>query len=617
MVDCSSSSLNTIPSGLPEYTTTLILDGNPLSNVAANSFSDVPNLNRLSMKMCNIQEIEPGAFSSLTNLQTLEIQQNMITNFSNVLSSLTSLKVLKVSQNKLTTLDQSMFMNLRNLLVFEAHNNDISYISPQTFQESPRLTHLYLPNCKLDNLTQSTFKNLINLQYLDVSGNPNNNLGPNIFREMLQLQFLYLSNMAIETLHKDSFSQLTNLRVLSLKNNNLKTVTRETFEDLTNLDYLLLEDNQWNCACPLKDFLTWDRLNTISSDNPWRCYDPEFLRNSIALNVDDRQFGCEPWIYNLELENFGEGKVDIGKSVILTCEAVGDPQPHYEWSAPDGTTITTMNNDAHIYVITNRLIINSVVSKDEGNYMCTATNSKGSDSKDFSLHVTGTITEPPRQQCPLATLNVETVKVSDTAVTVSWTKSFGTDAIGYFVQSNVFGEMESVTTKSINEISTEEATVENLSPGTDYIICVSVQLSGGCPSITTNDQCKQVSTTGLDEYKANLESIENKHTNELIGAAIATFLGTLLILASVFVIIWRYKMPKEYTKYDFKITDETTQFANIGDMPETSSGFQDYRGIEPNVTLVASFNNMGYEGKVENEDQPPLHTKNNDVIQKN
>ena len=63
-------------------------------------------LRKLSMVDCNLEEIEPGAFSNMTQISCLNLSQNRLKFIEkNTFSNLNKLQIFDLSMNKLRDLD--------------------------------------------------------------------------------------------------------------------------------------------------------------------------------------------------------------------------------------------------------------------------------------------------------------------------------------------------------------------------------------------------------------------------------------------------------------------------------------------------------------------------------
>ena len=82
----------------------LDLHGNQLSSIESGAFSGLTNLTELYLDDNQISSIESGAFSGLTNLEVLDLEHNQISSIeSGAFSGLTNLRELNLSDNTALT----------------------------------------------------------------------------------------------------------------------------------------------------------------------------------------------------------------------------------------------------------------------------------------------------------------------------------------------------------------------------------------------------------------------------------------------------------------------------------------------------------------------------------
>ncbi|XP_035222665.1 hemicentin-1-like isoform X3 [Stegodyphus dumicola] len=84
-----------------------------------------------------------------------------------------------------------------------------------------------------------------------------------------------------------------------------------------------------------------------------------------------------------------------GRSVTITCSAVGFPPPHISWQKSGGSVL-----DSTISDLSRELALHNIQPEDGGNYVCIASNSAGRDHQSVSLdvHVPPVITTLPKSQ---------------------------------------------------------------------------------------------------------------------------------------------------------------------------------------------------------------------------
>ncbi|XP_008405687.1 vascular endothelial growth factor receptor 2 isoform X1 [Poecilia reticulata] len=83
--------------------------------------------------------------------------------------------------------------------------------------------------------------------------------------------------------------------------------------------------------------------------------------------------------------NFTDKKVNVSTTIIISCDAVGTPNPTVVWSKNNRTVV----KGSGVILQQNNLTIQRVKKEDSGLYMCTACNSRGCDTAHAYLSVEG------------------------------------------------------------------------------------------------------------------------------------------------------------------------------------------------------------------------------------
>ncbi|MEA5624273.1 COR domain-containing protein, partial [Nostoc sp. UHCC 0251] len=186
----------------------------------------------------------PPEIVQLTNLQTLDLGSNQLSNLPSEIGQLTNLQTLHLYENQLSSLPPEI-VQLTNLQFLNFHNNQLSSLPPEIVQ----LTNL--PSLRLDNNQLSSlppeFGQLTNLQTLDLDNNQLSSLPPE-FGQLTNLQFLNFQKNKLSSLPPE-IVQLTNLQTLYLDNNQLSSLPPEIVQ-LTNLQSLYLSSNQLSSLPP-------------------------------------------------------------------------------------------------------------------------------------------------------------------------------------------------------------------------------------------------------------------------------------------------------------------------------------------------------------------------------
>jgi Leucine-rich repeat (LRR) protein len=294
-VNCSASSLNSIPSNLPTAVRNLILNNITLTyfqndsfvskglvelevlyadfckliKIELGAFNGLTKLTQLTLRGNEISEIIPGTFQNISRLGYLDLSYNRIEQLeSDVFSGLVDLEYIDLVGNKLQFLHPHTFVRLPNLLTLNLSNNSALQIpTDRHFINSHSLKHLGISGCNVFSVSVETFANVSALEWLDLSENRIRSLDifllkvlpkltklrlnrneiseiiPGTFENFSRLEYLELVNNRIEHLRSDVFSGLVNLKYIHLQGNKLQYLHPDTFVGLPNLQSLFLSDN--------------------------------------------------------------------------------------------------------------------------------------------------------------------------------------------------------------------------------------------------------------------------------------------------------------------------------------------------------------------------------------
>lgn len=173
---------------------TLVVDENRLSDVS-DIFKYGTSLETLSLSRNKISEITIE--KELKNLTYLEIEDNGLTNISDIFKNCHSLEFLDLSFNNIGNLDVNSFVKLENL------------------------GQLNLSHTSLWKIDYGLFSHSHNLNNLDLSGNNLNSFNFDVFLPRLEnLHHLYLHDNSLTRLDGWTNEILPNLTILAISNNN-------------------------------------------------------------------------------------------------------------------------------------------------------------------------------------------------------------------------------------------------------------------------------------------------------------------------------------------------------------------------------------------------------------
>ncbi|XP_050997993.1 toll-like receptor 13 [Acomys russatus] len=263
---------------LATCTRLLVLDlgqNSDLVHLNDSEFHDLPSLQRLNLKKCQLSFISNKTWGSLQNLTILDLSQNKFKSFPNyAFSPLKCLKSLFLSRNPITelnnlafaglfslkelnlaacwivTIDRHSFTQFPNLEILDLEDNNIRTLNSRTFQPLKKLRVLILSHNRLEIMEPNAFSGLSGLHHLDLMYNSLSYFQTHVFLGLEKLQVLKLGFNKItyettKTLQYPPFMMLKSLKQLNLEGqkHGIQVVPSNFFQGLSNLQELLLGKN--------------------------------------------------------------------------------------------------------------------------------------------------------------------------------------------------------------------------------------------------------------------------------------------------------------------------------------------------------------------------------------
>ncbi len=249
LVTCSefngrNKSYTEVPPDIPPSTTLLNLQDNQISTIQSGAFTGLSNLQTLNLWNNQISIIQSGAFTGLSNLQKLILGHNQISTIhSEAFTGLSNLQILHLYINNISTIQLGSFTGLSNLKELSFHTNQISTIQSGLFVGMGNLQSLLLHHNQISTIQSSFFTGLSNLQLLRLHHNEIFTIQFGSFGGLGNLQTLYLNNNKISTIQSGAFIGLTNLWRLDLYSNQISVIQSGSFTGLSHLQILYLNIN--------------------------------------------------------------------------------------------------------------------------------------------------------------------------------------------------------------------------------------------------------------------------------------------------------------------------------------------------------------------------------------
>ncbi|CAL7952107.1 unnamed protein product [Xylocopa violacea] len=272
----------------PVNLTKLDLTNNNITDIPVRAFHRVSTLEVLLLRRNHLHTIADDAFTNLTSLRVLELDDNYLTNIPTAIVKLSGLEDLSLSNNRIETLEEHAFQRVTNLLSLDLRGNPIKEIHRNTFQNLRKLRKLILSNLKelriFPNLNgmislevlrldraqvasvptdlclrctklksldmKSNFltevpnlRNCSDLRVLDLASNMISSLQHKPFKGLNMLHDLLLSNNKLQVIPSDAFTGLSKLQVLDLESNYIKYIHPDAFNETKQLEDLNLGNN--------------------------------------------------------------------------------------------------------------------------------------------------------------------------------------------------------------------------------------------------------------------------------------------------------------------------------------------------------------------------------------
>lgn len=273
----------------------------------------------LSLNDNDITEIEDSAFSQLTKLSKLELQNNYLTELPKIPNSL---HYFNIQNNLISELDSNSFPENSELEEFHLQRNLISNITHGTFRKVPSLKKLSIGENLIQNMSSKLFYNVSNLSYLnidklhlvEISENvfdnlekllslsmsgitiAQNSIKGNFLRPLSKLSTLDLSHSPILAKYLlESSAMLRSLRYISdlnLMSNNLTTLPNRIMGNLPHIEELNILDNTFHCDQRLVWLGQWIKLKTSQFSDPKDivCYTPQELNGQTISELKTSDF---------------------------------------------------------------------------------------------------------------------------------------------------------------------------------------------------------------------------------------------------------------------------------------------------------------------------------------
>nr|XP_044995219.1 podocan isoform X1 [Jaculus jaculus]XP_044995220.1 podocan isoform X1 [Jaculus jaculus]XP_044995221.1 podocan isoform X1 [Jaculus jaculus] len=221
----SSNFLRHVPKHLPRALYKLHLKNNKLEKIPPGAFSELSNLRELYLQNNYLTDegLDNETFWKLSSLEYLDLSSN---NLSKVPAGLPrSLVLLHLEKNAIWSVGADVLTPIRNLEYLLLHSNQLRAegIHPLAFQGLKRLHTVHLYNNALERVPSGLPRRVRTLMILhnQIAGIGRDDFATTYFLEELNLSY---NRIASPHVHRDAFRKLRLLRSLDLSGNRLQTL---------------------------------------------------------------------------------------------------------------------------------------------------------------------------------------------------------------------------------------------------------------------------------------------------------------------------------------------------------------------------------------------------------
>ncbi|XP_077189822.1 podocan isoform X2 [Paroedura picta] len=329
----SSNFLKYVPKNLPQALYKLHLKNNKLEKIPKGAFSELSGLRELYLqnnKLTN-EGMDNETFWKLSSLEYLDLSSN---NLSLIPSGLPrNIVLLHLEKNAIKTIGKDVLTQIKNMEYLLLHNNKLKAngIDPLAFHGLKKLHTVHLYNNQLDRIPSGLPRRVKTLMILhnQISEINRNDFAYTYFMEDLNLSYNKITSSKI---HREAFRKLRLLKSLDLSGNNLHTlpygfpknlhslklkvneissIPRGTLSGMSKLQELYLSNNKlkvssihsesWRDLTSLKILdMAGNQLTAIPSDLP-ESLEYLYLQNNKITTVPEDVFDSTPNIKGIYL----------------------------------------------------------------------------------------------------------------------------------------------------------------------------------------------------------------------------------------------------------------------------------------------------------------------------
>lgn len=176
------------------------------------SFFDNSSVKRLQIIDAIFKFFTNDIFASFKSIETLDIINSQLSNFTDPKIKSGKLKTLRIEGNSIENLEDEAFVGVENLEILILAGNNIKIIQPTAFSELFHLQKLDLKNNKISSLHQNVFNDLRALTHISLSNNDLSYLQGNLLAHQKHLQMVNFNGNPIISIGNEFLNYAMNLQ---------------------------------------------------------------------------------------------------------------------------------------------------------------------------------------------------------------------------------------------------------------------------------------------------------------------------------------------------------------------------------------------------------------------
>ncbi|MEE6495578.1 hypothetical protein FKM82_002087 [Ascaphus truei] len=237
----SSNFLKYVPKNMPSALSKLHLKNNKLEKIPQGAFSELSDLRELYMQnnLLTNEGMDNETFGRMARLEYLDLSSNNLTQIPSGLPR--NIVLLHLEKNSIRSISEDVLTQIRNLEYLLLHNNKLRArgIHPAAFLGLKKLHTLHMYNNMLEKVPAGLPRRVKTLMLLhnQITSISKNDFATTYFLEDLNLSYNKITSGAV---HRDAFRKLRLLKTLELSGNSLKSLP---YGLPRNLEILRLKEN--------------------------------------------------------------------------------------------------------------------------------------------------------------------------------------------------------------------------------------------------------------------------------------------------------------------------------------------------------------------------------------